>query len=214
MTVQTIIAIACLGLLLWIEPAAAQITHPEVTQPLTVRRHPSIHLTDDQVRDILERASKLLKDDSNKCNVTFKLDGPVEPFASDRTPKVIRNEGDLNTVHSESGDVKVVETIEFCRRQAEFEGEFVGCSWRRRGLRTMIVTQVDPGLRHILWAHEFGHTRGVPHRIGKEALMTPCTVLGDNVLVNESECRCFRRDQPGRCPGMRDRHPACPADRR
>jgi hypothetical protein len=56
MTMRTIIAIACLGLLLWVEPAGAQKTYS-----LTVSRHPDVALSAADVDKILADASKMLQ---------------------------------------------------------------------------------------------------------------------------------------------------------
>jgi hypothetical protein len=195
---RTPVAIACLGLLLGIAPATGQSAHPLITHELTVSHHRSIHVSAEQVRDILKRMSSDLL---GGCGVAFKLVGEVEPFASPDTPHTISDKDDLEAVHREPAKVKGVKAIDFCKRDSVFEGEFIGCSWRpapRGRLRTMIVTQVEPaGLRPILWAHEFGHTRGLRHRRIPEALMTPCTLFGDNVQVTTRECSCFRKDAGG-----------------
>jgi hypothetical protein len=204
---RTPVAIACLGLLLWAESATGESARPLITHELTVSHHRSIHVSPDQVRNILKRMSR---DVLGECDVTFKLVGEVEPFASRHTPHTISDKNDLEAVHREPADVKIVKAIDFCKRDSVFESEFIGCSWRPRGrLKTMIVThtQVEPRLRHILWAHEFGHTRGLPHRRNPEALMTPCTLFGDNVQITTRECSCFRKDAGG-CSG-RYRQPFC-----
>jgi hypothetical protein len=63
----------------------------------------------------------------------------------------------------------------------------------------MIVTQRVRVIRPILWAHEFGHTTGLPHRAAPGALMTPCKLFVNNVKINRRECDCFLAG-PGGCP--------------
>jgi hypothetical protein len=202
---RTPVAIACLGLLSWVEPATGESARPLITHELTVSHHRSIHVSPGEVRNILKRMSR---DVLGECDVTFKLVGEVEPFASRHTPHTISDKNDLEAVHREPADVKIVKAIDFCKRDSVFESEFIGCSWRPRGRpKTMIVTQVEPRLRPILWAHEFGHTRGLPHRRNPEALMSPCTLFGDNVQITTRECSCFRKDAGG-CSG-RYRQPFC-----
>jgi len=199
------VAIACLSLLLLAESATGEGARPLITHELTVSHHRSIQVSADQVRNILKRMSR---DVLGECGVAFKLVGEVEPFASRHTPHTISDKDDLEAVHREPADVKVVKAIDFCKRDSVFEGEFIGCSWRpKRRPKTMIVTQVEAGLRPILWAHEFGHTRGLPHRRNPEALMTPCTLFGDNDQLTSHECSCFRKDAGG-CSGHY-RQPLC-----
>ena len=199
---RVIVAVVCLGLLLWTGPAAAQNTRPPNTHLLTVSKHESINLTEPQVRNILERVSKLLKD--NDCDVGFKLDGSIGKFAPS-TPKIINNADDLEAVHRESAHVKVVEKINFCKGRA---GNFLGCAWRPGGRpKTMIVTKVEPTLSDIVWAHEFGHTTGLEHRRGADALMTSGQLYYNTVEIKRpAECRCFRLGQ-GCC--ARDRNMTC-----
>jgi hypothetical protein len=45
----------------------------------------------------------------------------------------------------------------------------------------------DKNVEGILWAHEFGHTKGLNHRPDANALMNPTAATGHTV-VNESEC--------------------------
>jgi hypothetical protein len=187
---QSIILIVCLGLglLLYIEPAIAQKEYR-----LTVSAHEQVRpkLTEKIVNGILERASKLLTV-RNQCGVTFKLNGPITSFAPG-TPNIISSEDDLEAVHREAADVKVVSTITFCKK----DGTFIGCAWRRYGPKTVIVTQRLLAVRHILWTHEFGHTTGLQHRADKGVLMTPCDLALSNVVINQDECNCFLAGQGG-----------------
>jgi hypothetical protein len=200
---QNIIPIVCLALLLWAEPASAQQVHS-----LKVSIHKDVpRLTKEQVDEALERASKLLKEPGNQCNVTLKRDGPVETFEFDSAPKNIRNLDDLDAVHRVPADVKMVESIHFCMGRYSKEGWW-GCSWRPEGLpKTVIVVRgMRPGpvvgrdSRHLLWAHEFGHTKGLHHRIDDDhALMTPCAIGALTRRITNDECSCFK-DGPGGCP--------------
>jgi hypothetical protein len=64
MNMQIIIAITCLGLLLWVDPANAQDTktYPDTkTFDVTVGRHKAVTLSKEKADDILAEASKVLK---------------------------------------------------------------------------------------------------------------------------------------------------------
>jgi hypothetical protein len=188
---RSIIAIVCLGLLLCIQPAMAQKEHT-----LTVSIHADLlpKLTQTAVEKALAGASALLNPPKNQCDVTFKLRGPIKPFAPG-TPKKISNEDDLEAVHREDADVKVVEKIAFCMGRP---GTFIGCAWRRNGPKTMIVALQPASRRHIVWAHEFGHVAGLQHRADPGALRTPCDIFFDHVKITPEECDCFRAG-PGGC---------------
>lgn len=196
--------IACLGLLLWATPASTQEPSPAV-YTFKISADPAIlpKLKIKQVESILADASKLLTI-RNKCPVTFKLDypNPIIPLPAG-TPKDISTEEQLEAVHRVTAcgstphcsDIKVVETISFCKKF--MKNGYVGCAWRRpeNGPKTMILTytQRTLGIRHIAWAHEFGHTTGLQHRDDLPgALMTQCFMDGRTVQINRVECNCFR----------------------
>src|SRR6516164_4800147 len=105
---QIIVTIVCLGVLMWVDPASAQTTYS-----LKVSRHPNVDLSDHAVDTILVEASKILE--KNSCDVKFRLDGPVQIFASSDTPEKITDRASRDAVHREDSDVKVVSAIEFCR---------------------------------------------------------------------------------------------------
>jgi hypothetical protein len=200
---QTIIAIVCLALLHWVGSASAQQVHS-----LKVSIHKDVPpLTKDQLDEALDRASKLLKEAGNQCNVTLKRNGPVETFDFDSAPKNIRNLEDLEAVHRVPADVKIVESIHFCMGRYDKEGWW-GCSWRPEGLpKTVIVVRgMRPGpvvgrdTRYLIWAHEFGHTKGLHHRVDDErALMTPCAIGTLTRRITNDECSCLK-DGPAGCP--------------
>jgi hypothetical protein len=213
MKTQTILAIACLGLLLSVQPASArEIARAQIEYSVTVSVHEDVRprLTKEDAEEILEGASKLL----SHCNVRFKLMGPIQTFGS--LPAVIRTRAQRNSVYGVDAHVKVVEEIKFCRPALGLDF-FDGCAFPRiKGRKSMIVTHARADttpLRSILWAHEFGHRTGLQHRADSDALMTSCpNLFGDQVQVNEDECRCFRLG-PGGCirPPVR---PMCADGRR
>ena len=180
---QTIVAIASLALLLWVGPAGAQSA--EYSLKVSIHDGMQTGLTQPIVEQILAGASSLLKD-RNGCDVKFTLDGPVGTFTG--APKDITNAAQLEAVHRVDADIKVVESITFCKTHRR--GGYIGCAWRRNGAKTVIVTPLV-AKAHILWAHEFGHTKGLPHRAGDQVLMTPCRISPITVEINQHECNCF-----------------------
>jgi hypothetical protein len=205
MNMQIIIAIVCLGLLIWVEPASAQRSK---THSLTVGRHENVALRAEEVDKILAEASKVLR----KCNVILKRKGSVRPFASSETPEVIETDAHRDAVHSEDFDIKIVKTIGFCR----VEGGHAGCAWdpplsgphslpQRRSI--IVKLQKDAKDSGRLWAHEFGHRTGLWHRGTKTALMTPCPLESRHVQITRKECECFLGG-PGFC---KDPEPTRPA---
>jgi Matrixin len=202
MKMQMIVAIACLGLLMWVEPASAQSTYS-----LTVSHHRDIALSEDKVDQILSKASEILK--KNSCDVTFKRKGSVRTFASADTPAIIETAADRDAVHSENSDVKVVKAIEFCRDNRDKGQAHDGCAWdpprqgqRPRHRSMIVIPHQDTRLSGLVWAHEFGHRTGLWHRSEADALMTICPLDLDSKIpqeqVNRRECNCFLGG-PGSC---------------
>jgi hypothetical protein len=214
MKAQTAIAIACLGLLISVERASAQIAVAPKEYALRVSVHEDVRprLTKEEVDEILEGASKLL----NHCNVTFKLNGPIQTFASRSTPAVIETKPQRDEVHRIDAEVKVVQEIKFCNPSLGVSF-FTGCAFPfSMGRKSMIVARAHVStvpVRSIQWAHEFGHRTGLQHRAAADALMTACSNFsGIEVEINSDECHCFRRGPENQCtrPNVR---PVC-ADRR
>jgi hypothetical protein len=200
---QVIIVIVCLGLLIWLEPARAQQAK---THLLTVGHHKNVEISDNDVKKILAEASKALE----KCKVVLKLKGSVGTFASTDTPAAVKNAATRDAVHRENFDVKIVEhMLDFCR----VEALQAGCAWdpppgkERPQYRSIIVANMsDAKLAGKIWAHEFGHMTGLPHRGDKNALMA-CRV--EHAQISKDECDCFRGG-PAAC--AREPEPAgqCP----
>jgi hypothetical protein len=203
MKMRAIVAIVCLGLLMWVEPAGAQTTHS-----LAVSHHRNTELSNDDIDTILGDASKVLQKEAGHvdtpndvaCNVTLQRRGAVRTFASRSTPAKINEQADRDAVHRENADIKVVEVINFCKGH----GPVAGCTWPPEA-HSMII--VRPGrtlprvFQHLVWAHEFGHRTGLRHRSDPLALMTICPLspqAANQVQVSRDECNCFLSG-PGSC---------------
>jgi hypothetical protein len=203
------IGILLVGLLFWVEPTSAQEVRSSNAQKvysLTVSIHEGLHLTEQSTEEILDRASNLLQ--RNGCNVTFKFKGPVQTF----TAQPITDASTLDVVHQVPADIKVVPRINFCAAGFKPEG-YLGCAWRPEDRpRTVIVTPPALGVGRdpMLWAHEFGHTTGLPHRNDEhnQALMTPCPIEPFNWKIDEVECGHFLAGPAQSYPG--DPGLACP----
>ena len=82
-----------------------------------------------------------------------------------------------------------------------------GCAWdppaepARQVPRRKSIIVTDLKIKNIgmVWAHEFGHRTGLPHRTEKSALMAcgvPTNVAQPE--LSDHECQCFRGG-PGSC---------------
>jgi hypothetical protein len=86
----------------------------------------------------------------------------------------ISSQDELDAACSLSGFAVVTQTIGFCSGTGN---SIIGCA--RTGC--MIVVPHVAAERPVLWAHEFGHTRALPHRSGTALLMnsTLASTTGD-----------------------------------
>jgi hypothetical protein len=182
---RAVVAIACVALLAWAEKASADPPYA-----MTVSRHPSVRaFSQNEVKKILSAASAVMR--GNGCNVTFTLKGSVGTFTSSGTPDVIATSQDLDQVHSEGTNVKIVKEIRCCRGT---KGNYDGCAWPpNAGSRSIIVTESGATLGNLC-AHEFGHRMGLPHKGDRSHLMTAQGVIATSVKLSKAQCRCYQHE--------------------
>jgi hypothetical protein len=162
-------------------------------QQLEVGRHSHSELSDKEARTNFSGASLILqtKDgaDDIACNVTLSLAGSVSSFDSP-VPADIYTSADFRQVCAAPGYVHVVNTINYCGGLA-LPG-IIGCG-DTPGTCIVVVRLEDPlpaDKEGMLWAHEYGHTKGLDHREDENAVMNP--YLGQTERqVNATECRAF-----------------------
>ncbi len=171
-------------------PEAGGEPPASMTHSVRIARHATALLDEARADAILSDASLVLQSaDSEEdiaCAVTFARQGPVEVFA----------EGDgsvdsgiaLAQVFGIPAGVKTVRDVNFC--QGTFNTSYRGCGLTNQD--NLIVERYLADLEGILWAHEFGHNKGLPHRdTATHNLMF--WALGTNRReVNASECSAFR----------------------
>jgi hypothetical protein len=184
------------GLLAAIAPAAAQKSK---TYALKVSVHRDAQqLSDAQVDDILSSASKLLQSNGNECsNVSFTRNGHVQTFSNGSG--IVDSPTARDEVFQVDGDIKVVKDITYCNPALNTD-TFKGCTYpygtsmAPPGKSSSIVGQrwVTTALQHVVWAHEFGHRTGLPHRGDDlDALMSACGHVSIERKVNQNECQSF-----------------------
>jgi hypothetical protein len=217
MNMQIIIAIVCVGLLMWADTANAQRPQPQITFRLTVGVHDHETVSADRINEILKEASKVL----SKCNVILKRKGAVGSFMAPNTVPnkegLIDNEAERDAVHKVNFDVKVVEApFFFCRGPVDTE-LVMGCSFdplpgEQRPQRKSMIVSNPPNIKLAgkIWAHEFGHKSGLKHRNEGKALMR-CLVKPENDEINDHECDCIRNG-PGSCGDPVEPPTACNVD--
>jgi hypothetical protein len=168
-------------------------------QQLKVARHAQAQISTIEAETALDQGSKVLqaKDGpgDTACNVTFSLAGQITVF-DDPIPSEIDTPEDFVRICSSPGYVHVVNIINTCdgltlpgiRGCSETPGKCI--------VVVRMINTVPTDKEGLLWAHEFGHTKGLPHRSDETALMNP--YLGPTERqVNTVECSAFNGHAQG-----------------
>ena len=164
-----------------------------VTHTLTVSRFDGVDdFTEREAREIIAHMGDILRIDDDGagpndvgCDVNFTLAGVVETF-DDGYGEVVSPQ-DFQEIINLPGDVKVVEDVQWCK---DTIGNIGGCS---DGNTFVVETDLPLAIAGSLWAHEFGHVRGLPHRHDDEPTMVMNAVVSDRSRqVEDWECRQYR----------------------
>lgn len=166
------------------EPAKRELT--------VVRHRKAPPLSNKQADLILAAATRALQTRDGKgdvrCNLELMRKGNVTEFSAGDGS--IDSGAEFHELMRLPGDVKVVNEINWC-------GGFmpaIGCALPNAPLVVVSYAPIDG----ILWAHEYGHTRGLLHRQddncsgSRAALMYP-GLDSSCKRVNQKECKTFRR---------------------
>lgn len=158
-------------------------------QPIQVSSHSSTGITNGRASQILAAASDVLQTDDGAddvpCCVTFQQDGAVSTFTDGDGS--IDSRAEFTAVIGLPGTVKVVNQINWC---GSFAPNIIGCAPRPGNSLTVIRFAANQ--EGILWAHEYGHTRGLSHRSDRGDLVMFPSIGTNRVKVNEAESVAFR----------------------
>ena len=178
---------------LWTSAAAQPVTHR-----LEVNRFVGTPFTESEADEILAKAGRVLTVDDDMagpediaCEVEFRRRGTIGTFTG---VGAILDPQELHAVLGQDGDAKVVNSISWCGEKPRIGFSFGGCS---DGKTFAVVGTARPlGHAGVLWAHEFGHTKGLS-MAGNHPRPAPAVMAGRvdaaNRHVNEAECSAFRR---------------------
>lgn len=158
-----------------------------VTHQLQISRFASANLTDARADQILADATTVLRTNDGAgdvaCDVRLERDGAVTTFNTGNG--IINSGADFTAVNGLPGHVKIVNQINWC---STIGVGIIGCApVPGPSLVAVRFTQNQEG---ILWAHEFGHNKGLNHRDGPTTVMN--SFIGVNQrTVNTTECTAF-----------------------
>ena len=132
--------------------------------------------TDDSVEDLVDYP----------CEVNFVRAGPVDVFLEgDGT---ILDEEDFNRIIALPGNVKVVEIVDWCARR---NVDYVACA-RVGGDSFVVEAGQSTALAGVIWAHEYGHNKGLRHRRGEPGMVMNRTFTQESRRVEDWECERYR----------------------
>ncbi len=133
------------------------------TFQISVSRHEEQPFSEQRVNRVFTTANALLLSDDSDCSdvscpVTFERDGSVSTFND--APAIITTEAQLDAVFDDPGDIKVVTLmVGVCGSPSADDVSLVlGCAFT--GGTAVLVQDAPPDV----WAHEWGHVQGLPHR--------------------------------------------------
>lgn len=154
---------------------------------LNIAHIEGVSLSEAMVDRILAAASLVIqKQDSpsdTACPVNLKRKAKLIALKEKDLPEAIDSYEAMAHLADLPGDVKVVKRIGWCG----YFGVFLGCAGEGEGL--MAVVPNDGALEDILWAHEFGHTTGLPHTAPPLPRRMMLDVVGaDHRDVTSGEC--------------------------
>jgi len=164
---------------------AQPVSITQVVEPITGSAAP---ITAADADRILCNAGNILqiRDSANDVACPVEL-GRVGNIATAEGPISIDSQAELDQVFALPGYVKVVDEINYCGGM--MAPSAVGCGGRREGRPRMVVERYFANSEGMVWAHEYGHTKGLEHRTDSSAaLMYP----SGGREVNATECAAFR----------------------
>ena len=157
---------------------------------LTVSRHNTVTLTNARVDEILNDATTVLQTNDGPgdvaCGVRIRRNGNVGVFNTGDGS--IDTQAELTQIFNLAGNVKVVGDVNWCANQ--FNTSFIGCG--QTPGTSFITERFTANLEGILWAHEFGHNQGLPHRDASNDNVMFFSIGANRRRVNQGECTAFR----------------------
>lgn len=165
-------------------------SRPVVVHRLSISRHRNVTLTNARADRILRDATDALQVDDGgsdlSCLVELVRRGNVAiPLMG---TGVINTKAGFNALMAlVPGNVIVVNQINWC---SGIGANIIGCAPVPG--RKLVVVRFTANQEGILWAHEFGHNKGLNHTTGTNRIMRG-TIGVNNNRVSASESNAYRR---------------------
>ena len=187
------------GLPLVLLAVLAMLTSGGCLTEVTVRRHSTIPVSNALASSILGNFGSVINTSDTPTDfacagdfgtigdITFMpafymRDGNVTTYAGVAN---INSQANFNAVIGTPGYAKVVNSINWC---SGLTPNVIGCAPVPGN--SFAVVRFTTNQEGILWAHEFGHTVGLPHRNGPTTVMNSF-ISTSQLEINASECIDF-----------------------
>ncbi len=165
---------------------------PTVTHELAIDRYTTSSLTNAQADAILADATTVLNtndgDGDVACKVALVRDGDVSVFSTGDGS--IDSSTEFSTILALPGYVAVVNQINWC---GALIPNVIGCAPVPGA--SMAVVRFTSSQEGILWAHEFGHTKGLGHRNDDPNAVMNGTINSSRLRITSDECSAFRMEE-------------------
>ena len=163
-------------------------TPPGTVHNLVVLRHLTANIDDTRVDTIFGEMGDILQTNDGlgdiACDVGFTRNGTTGTFAVGNG--IINSLADFNAVNNLPGNVKVVRQINWC---GNLQPNVIGCAPIPG--TSMVVVRFNAAQESVLWAHEFGHNRGLNHRNVPDVVMNPVIGLS-HLRIDPTECAAYQ----------------------
>lgn len=160
-----------------------------VERRLSISRYTTATLDNASADAILAKASNALQNDNSgddvACDVTFTRDGNVTTFSTGDGSIDIQSE--LDAVFALPGEVKLVNAINWCNG---IVSNAYGCA-PIPGSSFVVVRFGIDRRDGLIWAHEYGHNRGLPDRTISDYVMSGSNTPR-STRINSTECDAYR----------------------
>ena len=187
------------GLPLVLLAVLAMLTSGGCLTELTVRRHSTVPVSNALANSILGDFSSVINTsdtptdfacagdfgtigDTTFMPAFYMRDGNVTTYAGVGN---INSQANFNAVIGAPGYAKVVNAINWC---SGLTPNVIGCAPVPGN--SFAVVRFTTNQEGILWAHEFGHTVGLPHRNGPTTVMNSF-ISTSQLEINSNECIDF-----------------------
>lgn len=169
------------------------LTHVRALQParaLQVRRFTTSAITDAQADTILTDATRVLWQNDGTgdvaCDERLVRNGAVTAFANGNGN--INSQADFNQIIGLAGNVKVVNSINWCGTIRSV----IGCAPIPGA--SFVVVRFSQGTitEGVLWAHEHGHNRGIVGDYTTANFVMNGTIANNNRRVSQGECNSYQ----------------------